>query len=349
MLNPRIYLEDCVRYSKQTLWRTKLPWERVYRSIDDETFEYAPGNDVANLNFLQTTGHHWDPLRDEELRTIACPRCACINKAPWTNPPTQAGPHAFEDYLVNDTGFSGQAFHHPCSSCSFTITHEKLRVGKFIIDAYNVTDKKRPLAGTILNMWGTPAGTTIGKKLTTHDAFFPHRCIEFCSDFQVRQLRAEIGTLTVEAIKAKFEWVMRSPRTLDIVNSGQRVPGFLAKGSKITVRKVLSHYWDNSSHFGIDLIGAVLRQASFVQKMRKLDWLHSPSVMATTQRLIVKYHRFVRLAAENPSQTVVPTLDVDLAWVSGILVHNLAYILTTVFSIPTNSRRRSTTATLCPR
>jgi len=282
------------------------------------------------------------------LRTSACPKCAWVNKVPCTNPPTQAGLHAFEDYLVNDTGFAGQAFHHKCSSCSFAITHEKLRVGKFISDAYNVTDKKRPLAGTILNIWGMPAGTTTGKKLATHDAFFPHRCIELCQDFQIRQLRAELGTLTVEAIKAKFEWVMRAPMTLEMINSGQKVPGFVAKGSKIAVRKVLSHYWDNSSHFGIDLIGAVLRQGSFVQKMRKLDWLHSPSVMATTQRLIVKYHRFVRLAAENPNKTVVPTLDVDLAWVSGILFHGSAYILTGEISIPTNSHRRSTIAILCP-
>lgn len=83
----------------------------------------------------------------------------------------------------------------------------------------------------------------------------------------------------------------------------------------MAIRKVLSHYWDNSSIFGIDLVGAVLRQGTFVQKMAKLDWLHSPSVLTTMQRLIVKYHRFVRLAGENPKKTVVPTLDVDLAWV----------------------------------
>jgi hypothetical protein len=241
------------------------------------------------------------------LKKVACPKCAWINELPWTTPPTQAGLHAFQEYLTNDTGFAGQAFQYPCSSCTFTITHEKLRVGKFIDDVYNVVDKRRPFAGTILNIWGQPARTTVGKKIGTHDAFFPHRCM---------QLRAEISTLTVEALKAKFAWVMRSPWTLDSVNSEQKVPGFVAKGSKIAVRKVLSHYWDNSSHFGIDLIGAVLRQGSFVQKMRKLDWLHSPSLMATVQRLIVKYHRFVRLAAENPGKTVVPTLDVDLAWVS---------------------------------
>jgi hypothetical protein len=103
-----------------------------------------------------------------------------------------------------------------------------------------------------------------------------------------------------------------------LANAQQHKPFFIAKSSRIAVRKVLSHYWDNSSIFGIDLIGAVLRQGTFVQKMNKLDWLHSPSLMPTVQRLIVKYHRFVRLAADHPQKTVVPTLDIDLAWVNSL-------------------------------
>jgi len=62
-------------------------------------------------------------------------------------------------------------------------------------------------------------------------------------------------------------------------------------------------------------VGAVLRQGTFVLKMRKIDWLHSPAAMVTMQRLIVKYHRFIRIIADNPRMIAVPTLDVDLAWV----------------------------------
>jgi hypothetical protein len=121
--------------------------------------------------------------------------------------------------------------------------------------------------------------------------------------------------ITMEHIKRKFADLLRSKYDVMLVNSNQKRPDLIAKGSRMAIRKVLSHYWDNSSIFGIDLVGAVLRQGTFVQKMAKLDWLHSPSVLTTMQRLIVKYHRFVRLAGENPKKTVVPTLDVDLAWV----------------------------------
>jgi hypothetical protein len=159
-------------------------------------------------------------------------------------------------------------------------------------------------------------GTTTGKKLGTHDAFFPHRVIETKPDFRAPALRTQMQTLTVDTLKLMFQNLMRREADVILVNSQQKRPTFIAKASRIAVRKVLSHYWDNSSVFGIDLVGAVLRQGTFVQKMTKLDWLHSPSLMSTTQRLIVKYHRFVRIAAEYPQKTVVPTLDVDLAWVS---------------------------------
>ena len=76
---------------------------------------------------------------------------------------------------------------------------------------------------------------------------------------------------------------------------------------------MMSRYWENSSPFAIDLVGAVIRQGSFVEKMHHIDWLHSPALPATMTRLIFKYERFVSLM-EDPSHMAVPTLDVDLAW-----------------------------------
>jgi hypothetical protein len=131
-------------------------------------------------------------------------------------------------------------------------------------------------------------------------------------------LRPQMSELTVESLKQLFRTVLTSGPSIAIVNAQQKKPEFVAKMSRIAVRKVLSHYWDNSSIHGIDLIGAVLRQGTFVQKMVKLDWLRSPGHMKTVQRCIVKYHRFVRLAADNAGRMVVPTLDVDLAWVSTL-------------------------------
>jgi predicted RNA-binding Zn-ribbon protein involved in translation (DUF1610 family) len=155
MLSPRIYLEDCVRYTKQTLWRTSFPWETIYKSIDNETLEYRPGDE---LHFEQSTSCPWDAIQDGRLAVVKCPQCCEKNMVPWTQPPVYSDPETLSVYLTNDNGFAGSEFEHRCVSCGFIITHEKLRVGKFADDAHSLIHSQRPFAGTILNAWGEPAG-----------------------------------------------------------------------------------------------------------------------------------------------------------------------------------------------
>jgi hypothetical protein len=77
---------------------------------------------------------------------------------------------------------------------------------------------------------------------------------------------------------------------------------------------MMSRYWENFSPFALDLCGAVMRQGVFIDKMVKLDWLHSPSAPETMTRLINKYVNFMTLIKRYPKQIAVPTLDIDLAW-----------------------------------
>jgi hypothetical protein len=87
----------------------------------------------------------------------------------------------------------------------------------------------------------------------------------------------------------------------------------LTRPERISVRRFMTRYWDNSSPFALDLVGAVIRQGSFVEKMHNIDWLHSPALPSTMNRLIVKYTRFVNIMTDK-MHMAVPTLDVDLAW-----------------------------------
>lgn len=82
---------------------------------------------------------------------------------------------------------------------------------------------------------------------------------------------------------------------------------------RVGFRKMMSRYWENSSPFALDLVGAVVRQGGFIEKMHNIDWLHSPALPATMTRLILKYERFVCIM-EDATNMAVPTLDVDLAW-----------------------------------
>lgn len=88
----------------------------------------------------------------------------------------------------------------------------------------------------------------------------------------------------------------------------------LKRAEKIAIRRMMSRYWDNSSLFALDLVGAVIRQCSFIEKMHSIDWIHSPAATSTMARLVQKYTRYIDIIASNPNHTAVPTLDVDLAW-----------------------------------
>ena len=110
----------------------------------------------------------------------------------------------------------------------------------------------------------------------------------------------------VEDIRAAFEAKLKTYR-----RRGRKAP---RKEERIAIRRMMSAYWDNSSLFSMDLIGAVVRQGTFVQKMHDIDWLHSPALRSTMERLILKYERFFHIMATHSDHVAVPTLDVDLAW-----------------------------------
>jgi hypothetical protein len=56
MLNPRAYLEDCVRLGRMALWYTKIPWSEVAECINPSTFAFEAGA-VAEGSFTRLTGH----------------------------------------------------------------------------------------------------------------------------------------------------------------------------------------------------------------------------------------------------------------------------------------------------
>ena len=86
---------------------------------------------------------------------------------------------------------------------------------------------------------------------------------------------------------------------------------------RIAVRKMMSNYWDNSSPFSVELVGAVIRQGTFIDKMHNLNSLQEPAIISTLERFILKYERFIEIAkvsSKRGHRVAVPTLDVDLVW-----------------------------------
>lgn len=72
-----------------------------------------------------------------------------------------------------------------------------------------------------------------------------------------------------------------------------------------------------SSKYGemvTDIAAAVDRQYRFIEKMEQHLWLRSPAVHGTLRRALSRYEKFVELLNKYPNITLVPTLDIDLAW-----------------------------------
>src|SRR5699024_4860393 len=77
-------------------------------------------------------------------------------------------------------------------------------------------------------------------------------------------------------------------------------------GEKVALRRMMARYWDNSSPFSLDLVGAVIRQGTFVVKMDEINWLHSPNLESTVSRLLSKYSVFWKIMVNSPEHVAVP-------------------------------------------
>jgi hypothetical protein len=82
MLNPRNYLEDCVRFGLQQLWATGMPWPAVNEAIDT-SFNYTVPSDGMKV-FSSTTLLSWDNRDDPMIKAVNCPRCSTQLDIPWT-------------------------------------------------------------------------------------------------------------------------------------------------------------------------------------------------------------------------------------------------------------------------
>ena len=160
MLNPRDFLEDCLRQGKMKFWRACLPWAVIDPCIDNNTFEYT-ASDAAMKYFEDRTGYRWNSLIDSPDATIECPACRRTLYVPWTrwNSPDMwtksKSLDCSESYGESvAAGFSDKNFEAPCQ-CGIFIDHELHRVQKFRKDIQALRDLDVPMPGTIFSSTGS--------------------------------------------------------------------------------------------------------------------------------------------------------------------------------------------------
>jgi hypothetical protein len=317
MLNPRAFLEDTMLSGLHALWETGLPWAVVDKAITN-TFDYEVSEECKSA-WTSRTGRAWENADDGMEKSIECPGCSKTALAPWT---TCSLP---EDYKGSDrpgligNGYGDGNFKIYCSHCAIQIDKELLSVGKFVADTKALLTRNRPMPGTVLDVKkGMPVQAPLNETLRRlHPYMFPSRMLKMDLRIKVVDLiqPGQAPRPDMHAVRALIEEVLRDKsRVQAIIGATGLSRWALPRDARVVVRKMMSRYWENFSLFTLDLGGAVMRQGVFIEKMARIDWLHSPNATDTMRRLLVKYGRFVDIMASNKGKMAVPTLDVDLAW-----------------------------------
>ena len=313
MLNPRNFLEDCLRYGMMPLWNAGFPWHLVNTAIDNASFDYNPG-EGSRTRFEQSTKHAWDNLDDPLTRKVSCGNCHRQWDQQYTNASFGSDiKFAFE----TSAGYTDKSFEIQCTNCGSVTNHDALVLSKFRKDLELLVKDKVPMPGTILTIDGV-IETARNGDIYKNELLFPCRLLSTRLSDELLQLTDPVnnkdGEVTFNDVRKAIEGALRDRSILKEANESTFAMKTLKLKERIAVRRMMSRYWENSSPFALDLNGAVLRQGSFVQKMKEIDWVHSPALESTMSRLVAKYQVFFKIIVTNPGQVAVPTLDVDLAW-----------------------------------
>ncbi|KAH6605065.1 hypothetical protein Trco_006772, partial [Trichoderma cornu-damae] len=335
MLNPRAFLEDTMRAGLIEHWTAGMPWHVVNNAISTD-FTYS-ACDEAKASWASRTERSWANQDDSMVKLLKCPWCKADMRVPWTTCGTDENGDKSTSGTVGTigSGYGDGSFSHQCPACNKTVNKELLSLSKFVQDSVLLLGKSIPMPGTILDPTsGKPATVPQPPVVPMCPRTFPNRMIQ-------HELRIKIVDLigpkssgsrppTIANVRDLVEKTLANGQTVrridGVTNRTGRYP--VQREARIATRKMMSRYWENFSPFALDLCGAVMRQGVFIDKMVKLDWLHSPSAKATMSRLVTKYGRFVALMKKHPQRMVVPTLDVDLAWHTHQLTPNDYYAYT---------------------
>ncbi|KAH0354404.1 hypothetical protein KCU81_g881, partial [Aureobasidium melanogenum] len=327
MLNPMIYLDDCARQGRMRLWHTPFPLQLVANHINDQEYHFSTAKETM-VRFKERFHLDWENLDGSDETSIKCHNCGAQNPVPWTtyglipNGPEEFPRWAAENQTINlksveskisaCQGFADKAFTLGCLKCHSKITHDSLCVAKLHADITLILTEKAVLPGNIVYK-SHGLSSADGKSMfwsEWEDIMFPSKMMFWGMGEQLLKLRGK--DMRMASVREVIEECL-SDREMVKYAKSSRQRSRISRGEALALRRMMSRYWNNCSSFGIDLVGAVIRQGSFVDKMHDIDWLHSPALSNTIPRLIRKYSRFIAIIAKH-NRFAVPTLDVDLAW-----------------------------------
>jgi hypothetical protein len=110
----------------------------AYKDTINDMILWKP-HAASRSNWVSKTGLPFDPFDGAAVllhQELLCPKCkAAISFRKCTKFRNHAGAYAHPAYITaTGTGYAQKNFSHPCPSCSFEITRERLAVAKLTVD-----------------------------------------------------------------------------------------------------------------------------------------------------------------------------------------------------------------------
>ncbi len=167
MLNPRDYLEDCLRMGRMHYWHAGFPWKVAMDCINDETFVYETSAEATN-QFEELTGlpSNQTDFAYPSVKVLHCPVCSAARRCPWTTAGERllgrkystwdSLSEGIDDALSGGSGWCDRGFAISCGVCQTAIDHDRLNVGKLCDDVKRLLHNDAPMGGTLLGYEGIP-------------------------------------------------------------------------------------------------------------------------------------------------------------------------------------------------
>ncbi|KAK7037408.1 hypothetical protein VNI00_011158 [Paramarasmius palmivorus] len=315
MLNPGWYQEDVKRVSSLNFLQnlglvvgTHLDTVVSCLVLDPSLSRTDGWTNATQLPF--------DPIKSAEVHAttiVKCPSCRIDFISPL-----------MDSY---ETGYLQEKFSAKCMNSAMCpqITKSMLGTGKLAKDisangtCEDMRDYQVYLAGTLYTSsdpYDYERARTIKEKILKSPMFYlpngtQHRFTPL--DNSPRQSTNQVLSLQKDWESVILNRVEFSKDAIQHEMS-KIIPG----GNGKLLLRIMSAYTDGKP-WSLDLVGAVLRQGTFVEKMNDLGWTNASSLNETDatirlQSAVTRYHAFLDLIYSSPKSFFVPTLDIDLVW-----------------------------------
>lgn len=308
MLNPHEFLHDCLRCGGLALWKAGFPWDLIARNIDSATLEYKP-TPKTEAAFEKMTCASWSYMKPPKGRSLKCPGCSTSLFLDWTTLYSEGTSQMEKGNILI-------SFTKSCPICQSKISQESVCKSRLRSDLELLLKDDIAMPETLLSPNGLiptaknsvePTNVLLNKVLKNGMA---QQLIEQIDKAQRDNVDLQIPSC---AVNDSIIDSLMDGSVLDQAEGTEKMDK-VASALMTSARRMGATYNRNFSPFGLDLVGAVLRQGVFVEKMSYFDWIHSPAVDHTVSCGINRYDGFFKVMQHNPGKTAVPTFDVDLIW-----------------------------------